>query len=579
MRARAPKRRQSPLDGSLNDTVFMGDNPDPAIDAFQRVLDDALIPFLKEWWRLPGVVSGEKELAGFRKRLPDRVWPNGYEWMPEFLRRIASGIRFSRRSYVNIHPSPHLPSVIAALAVSLQNPNHVVRAVSEATTSMEEEAVAWIAEHLAGYDPAKAWGHIISGGTLGNTTALLVARDYCLDKLSRPCPREVARRGIAGSAQGVVLTSTSGHYSLKKALWILGLGHENLIMVPVAWDEGFKRTIPKDERFISGIHNEKWRPLIIDARKTDAARGAEELASFYRGDQQPFSLQPLDSAIYQALYSCFQFGVPVIAYVATCGTTDTGTIESINTPALEFLREKDIHIHVDGATGGFALAHPDIRRRADGVHHADSFVVDGHKLGLLPYPNGAIIFKDRNSRHQIEHDAPYLGVCAPTIEGSRSGGPSAALWAATRSIGLDGYRRHVDRVLKFTRRVVRNLEASGEFQVLHRVDLNFIAFAPKQRRGECRHELNTVCRELEAAIREDGSYLVNFDRTLAGVRVQNTPGVPGTEDDITDISAVRMVVTHPLVEMSDADTLVERLLKKLPAARRRARNSPVRGKA
>jgi hypothetical protein len=65
--------------------------------------------------------------------------------------------------------------------------------------------------------------------------------------------------------------------------------------------------------------------------------------------------------------------------------------------------------------------------------------------------------------------------------------------------------------------------------------------------------------KIKDAIAADGEFMVNKDKTLAGVKVRNTPG---DEKNIVDISAVRMVVTHPLVEDGDINRLVEKLVEK-----------------
>src|SRR5260370_33888270 len=160
-------------------------------------------------------------------------------------------------------------AVLAALAVSLQNPNNIVEEVSRATSEMEKEAVSWLAEHLFGLDPKLAWGNVVSGGTVANMTALLVARDYAYDKLSRPRPARVGARGIAAANPGIVLASAGSHYSLEKALWFLGIGAENLIRVPVCFDESTRLQEKKEKRFLRGIQDQAWKEQVHAALEED----------------------------------------------------------------------------------------------------------------------------------------------------------------------------------------------------------------------------------------------------------------------------------------------------------------------
>ena len=81
-------------------------------------------------------------------------------------------------------------------------------------------------------------GVFCSGGTLANITALWVARNRLLGP--RPgtlpgWPRRAWRRPCAtpGSTDLAVLVSRRGHYSLRKAADLLGLGQRQLISIPV----------------------------------------------------------------------------------------------------------------------------------------------------------------------------------------------------------------------------------------------------------------------------------------------------------------------------------------------------------
>lgn len=81
-----------------------------------------------------------------------------------------------------------LPAVLGYFAGLLYNPNNVSGEAAPITVALELEVGRMIAAML-GYDPARAWAHICSGGTLANIEALWVARtvqfapltvrDYC----------------------------------------------------------------------------------------------------------------------------------------------------------------------------------------------------------------------------------------------------------------------------------------------------------------------------------------------------------------------------------------------------------------
>jgi glutamate/tyrosine decarboxylase-like PLP-dependent enzyme len=467
------------MDNSLA-TGFLGDDPNLALEQLKNAFDNHVVPFIKDWWEKSSPIPSDSEIESIKREVLSRATqgelPDPYCQLPQLLSNLAEGFRFNRLNFVNIHPSPFLPSVLASFVTSIQNPNNIVEEVSKATTMMEMEAIQWMAENLFGITnraDSKAWGNIVSGGTIANMTALLVARDYTYDKLSRPRNARIGPRGVIGCKPGVVLGTAASHYSIEKALWFLGLGHENLIRVPVCWDESMKREQFKERRFIAGIQKPHWKSKLVDAIRDDEILGNRELTAFYEGEQSPFGLQPLNSEILKTLYSCFEFDTPLIGCVLTLGTTDTGTIERINGSAIEELRREDIFIHVDAASGGFAFLDTEVQKMLGSMEHVDSFTVDPHKMGFLHYPCGAVLFRDEGFRQQIYHEAPYLGPLAPTLEGSRPGSGAAALWLAQKTIGKEGYQWAVGHLLGFTSALQQALANSGKFQVLHKVDLPY----------------------------------------------------------------------------------------------------------
>src|SRR5215813_15158421 len=80
---------------------------------------------------------------------------------------------------------------------------------------MERHALAWMARQ-AGL-PAGAEGVLTSGGSVGNLTALLAARQAVTG-------RDVWDEGLAAGKPLAILAPDETHYSVKRAAQILGLG-------------------------------------------------------------------------------------------------------------------------------------------------------------------------------------------------------------------------------------------------------------------------------------------------------------------------------------------------------------------
>ena len=77
-------------------------------------------------------------------------------------------------------------------------------------------------------DPESTLGMMVSGGTLGNVAALWCARNRCLGPKAGFAG--VEQEGLAaalqayGAKRAVVIGSSLMHYSLRKAVGLLGLG-------------------------------------------------------------------------------------------------------------------------------------------------------------------------------------------------------------------------------------------------------------------------------------------------------------------------------------------------------------------
>lgn len=210
-------------------------------------------------------------------------------------------------------------------------------------TLMERAVLARLAA-LAGW-PAHE-GLFVPGGSFSNLYALQLAR-------LRVDP-EARERGHDG-APLVAFTSTHAHYSLKKAVVLLGLGRRAL--VEVACDE-----------------RGQMRPEAL-AAAIDASRA--------RGER-PFFVN------------------------ATAGTTVLGGFDPL--PGLADLAERhDLWLHVDGSFGASALFSAAQAHRMDGVARADSLAWNLHKmLGVTQQCAAFLVQKTGSLRAAFATGAEYL---------------------------------------------------------------------------------------------------------------------------------------------------------------------------
>lgn len=133
----------------------------------------------------------------------------------------------------------------------------------------------------------------------------------------------------------------------------------------------------------------------------------------------------------------------------------------------ELAQRKNVWMHVDACFGG--LAAPFARDLGEPIAPFDfavpgvtSLSADLHKYGYAA--KGASLFLLREERlkaHQrfSSSNWPHGTYATDTFAGSRPAGAIAAAWAAMNSLGLEGYRDAVRRVLAEKRRLIAGIKA------------------------------------------------------------------------------------------------------------------------
>lgn len=208
-------------------------------------------------------------------------------------------------------------------------------------------------------------------------------------------------------------------------------------------------------------------------------------------------------ALQDALNACQENFEPVIAITAVFGTTEEGNVDSLedilNIRAQMRASNFDFAVHADGAWGGYfasmlarpvpAIAVPPadsgpvpVLPMSDYVYQqylclaeADTITVDPHKTGYLPYPAGALCYRNKLMRSLVAFSAPYTNTsgdnnepvdsCRPDtgpnypeddlvmglygIEGSKPGAAAAGVYLSHAVIPTDptGYGTLLGRTL------------------------------------------------------------------------------------------------------------------------------------
>ncbi len=196
-------------------------------------------------------------------------------------------------------------------------------------------------------------------------------------------------------------------------------------------------------------------------------------------------------------------GLVPFVVVATCGTTNTGSIDPLHAIADLAARER-LWMHVDGAYGATVALSNRHRALIDGLGRADSLSWDAHKWLFQTYGCGIVLVRD--GAHLIQsfaNNAEYLqdaiaGMETPNfwdygIELTR---PARAmkLWFTLQVMGGKALGDAIDHGFTLAEALEAQLKSLPNWQVVSPAQLGIVTFryAPAGRDAESLDRLNTV---------------------------------------------------------------------------------------
>jgi len=452
-----------------------------------RMLDD-MIDYVADirarpvWQPIPTSVRAE-----FRKALPRQGSELGeaYREFTDFVLPYATG---------NVHPGfmgwvhgggsavGMLAEMLAAgLNANLGGRDHM-------PIEVERQVVDWTRE-MFGF-PSTASGLFVTGTSMANLMAVLVARTATLGRLSR-------RHGIGNAgALMTAYTSKAAHGCVTRAMDIAGFGSDALRCIGV-----------------DGAH------------RIDVAALRAQIACDREAGLRPFLV------------------------VGSAGTVDIGAIDDLAALA-QLCREEELWFHVDGAFGALGVLAPSLAPLLAGIEQADSIALDFHKWGQVPYDAGFLLVRD-GERHREAFAAPaaYLrretrGLAAnspwPCDLGPDLSRGFRALktWFTLKTYGTEKLGAIIARTCALAGYLEARILAEPRLELMAPVNLNIVCF----RYRAADHVSDQLNADIVADLHESG--IAAPSSTMIDGRLAIRAAIVNHRTDVEDIDALIAAVLN-----------------------------------
>ena len=316
-------------------------------------------------------------------------------------------------AYFNSNAAP--PSMLADQVSSVIAAQCMLWQTSPAATEIETKVLDWLRQGLG--LPGGFRGVIQDSASSATLAAVLTMRERALNFTGNTT-------GLPGGPTLRIYCSAEVHSSIDKAIWVAGIGQDNLVKVPITQGDPLR-----------GID-------------TDALRSA--------------------------ITADIAAGLTPAGIVACVGGTGTGGTDNV-AAVMDIAEEFDLYTHVDAAWAGSAMLCPEFRKLWNGVDRAHSVVMNPHKwLGtnfdlsahFVRTPEDLVrtlaIQPEYLKTHGADGIINYSEWSVPLGRRFRA----LKLWFLIRAYGLDGLRTRLRNHVTWVQNLAERLRDHPDFEIV-----------------------------------------------------------------------------------------------------------------
>ncbi|UWR80482.1 aspartate aminotransferase family protein [Phaeobacter inhibens] len=305
------------------------------------------------------------------------------------------------------------PSVLAEFLTSAIAPQCMLWQTSPAATEMETRMMDWLRQALD--LPEEFQGVIQDSASSATLAAVLTMREKALNWQGN-------EQGLFAQKTLRIYCSSEVHTSVDRAIWVAGIGQQNLVRVPIKGD---------------------WRGM--DPEALEAAIEADIAAG-----HQPAG---------------------VILCVGGTGVGATDPVDQV----LDVAEKYGLYTHVDAAWAGSAMICPEYRDYWPGIERADSIVFNPHKWLGVQFDCSAHFLKDPEDLVRTLAISPeYLKTHGKDgiINYSEWSVPlgrrfrALKIWFLIRTYGLEGLRQRLRNHVTWSQQLHDRLKSEPDFEIV-----------------------------------------------------------------------------------------------------------------